>query len=112
MSTWQNFDSLLIPEGHQARSPKDTYYLNKDTVLRPHTSAHQHDLLSQVRLLTSALCRCRTTFVPTEPRHVDLATSAMGCRWNQIWGLRKVVNTIRASFEGHEGLRSQSRTFS
>eukprot|EP00667_Euglena_gracilis_P008360 EG_transcript_8464 len=46
VTTFQNFDSLLIPEGHPARSPKDTYYLNKTTLMRPHTSAHQHDLLT------------------------------------------------------------------
>jgi phenylalanyl-tRNA synthetase alpha chain len=45
VTTFQNFDTLLIPEGHPARSPKDTYYLNKTTLMRPHTSAHQHDLL-------------------------------------------------------------------
>jgi phenylalanyl-tRNA synthetase alpha chain len=46
VTTFQNFDSLLIEEGHPARSPTDTYYLNKDTLMRPHTSAHQHDLLT------------------------------------------------------------------
>jgi len=37
----QNFDSLGFPEDHPGRSRTDTYYLNKDTVLRTHTSAHQ-----------------------------------------------------------------------
>eukprot|EP01010_Urceolus_cornutus_P004483 NODE_702_length_1408_cov_270.764533_g532_i0.p1 GENE.NODE_702_length_1408_cov_270.764533_g532_i0~~NODE_702_length_1408_cov_270.764533_g532_i0.p1 ORF type:complete len:389 (+),score=63.53 NODE_702_length_1408_cov_270.764533_g532_i0:126-1292(+) len=46
VSTQQNFDSLLIPSDHVSRSPRDTFYLNKDLLLRPHTSAHQHDLLS------------------------------------------------------------------
>jgi phenylalanyl-tRNA synthetase alpha chain len=39
----QNFDSLGIPKDHPGRSPTDTYYINANTVLRTHTSAHQTD---------------------------------------------------------------------
>lgn len=39
----QNFDSLGFPADHVGRSKTDTYYINKDTVLRTHTSAHQVD---------------------------------------------------------------------
>ncbi|KAF2114693.1 hypothetical protein BDV96DRAFT_613281 [Lophiotrema nucula] len=39
----QNFDSLGFPADHIGRSRTDTYYLNKSTVLRTHTSAHQAD---------------------------------------------------------------------
>jgi phenylalanyl-tRNA synthetase alpha chain len=41
VSTYQNFDSLQFPADHPGRSRTDTYYINKDTVLRTHTSAHQ-----------------------------------------------------------------------
>ena len=37
----QNFDSLGIPADHPGRSRTDTYYVNANTVLRTHTSAHQ-----------------------------------------------------------------------
>lgn len=40
-----NFDDILIPADHVSRSPNDTYYVNSDTVLRCHTSAHQAELL-------------------------------------------------------------------
>ncbi|KAH7090572.1 phenylalanyl-tRNA synthetase mitochondrial precursor [Paraphoma chrysanthemicola] len=43
VTTGQNFDSLGFPLDHVGRSRTDTYYLNKDTVLRTHTSAHQAD---------------------------------------------------------------------
>ncbi|KAF2636472.1 phenylalanyl-tRNA synthetase mitochondrial precursor [Massarina eburnea CBS 473.64] len=43
VTTRQNFDSLGFPPDHVGRSRTDTYYLNKDTVLRTHTSAHQAD---------------------------------------------------------------------
>jgi phenylalanyl-tRNA synthetase alpha chain len=45
-STVNNFDKLLIPINHPARSKSDTYYLNENTVLRTHTSCHQNDLLA------------------------------------------------------------------
>lgn len=42
-----NFDKLLIPKDHPARSKSDTYYVNENQVLRTHTSAHQNELLAQ-----------------------------------------------------------------
>ncbi|ESZ96029.1 phenylalanine-tRNA synthetase [Sclerotinia borealis F-4128] len=44
VSTHQNFDSLGFPPNHPGRSKTDTYYINKETVLRTHTSAHQADV--------------------------------------------------------------------
>jgi len=43
VTTTQNFDSLGFPLDHPGRSRTDTYYINKETVLRTHTSAHQSD---------------------------------------------------------------------
>lgn len=43
----QNFDSLLVPKDHPSRKKTDSYYLNKDTLLRAHTSAHQVELIRQ-----------------------------------------------------------------
>lgn len=42
VSTRQNFDDLLIPSDHPSRSRSDNYYFNESTLLRAHTSAHQH----------------------------------------------------------------------
>ncbi|KAF2424418.1 phenylalanyl-tRNA synthetase mitochondrial precursor [Tothia fuscella] len=44
VTTKQNFDSLGFPPDHPGRSRTDTYYINKETVLRTHTSAHQADV--------------------------------------------------------------------
>ncbi|KAH6688613.1 phenylalanyl-tRNA synthetase [Plectosphaerella plurivora] len=41
VTTHQNFDSLGFPADHPGRAKSDTYYINKDTLLRTHTSAHQ-----------------------------------------------------------------------
>ena len=37
----QCFDDLRIEPDHPGRSPSDTYYINDETLLRTHTSAHQ-----------------------------------------------------------------------
>lgn len=41
----QNFDSLLIPTDHISRKNTDSFYLNRDYMLRAHCTAHQVDLL-------------------------------------------------------------------
>ncbi|KAI5291293.1 hypothetical protein KEM54_005522 [Ascosphaera aggregata] len=41
VSVRDNFDDLGFPVDHPGRSKTDTYYLNKEYVLRTHTSAHQ-----------------------------------------------------------------------
>ncbi|SPQ27278.1 e79234c0-2108-48f8-8790-fed2cf284fb2 [Thermothielavioides terrestris] len=44
VSTHENFDSLGFPPDHPGRARSDTYYINKDTLLRTHTSAHEVEL--------------------------------------------------------------------
>lgn len=45
VSIQQNFDDLLIPEDHISRKKSDSYYLNKNYLLRAHMTAYQVDLL-------------------------------------------------------------------
>lgn len=47
VTTYQNFDVLGFPQDHPGRSKSDTYYLNKDHLLRTHTSAHEHECFQQ-----------------------------------------------------------------
>lgn len=42
----QNFDSLLVPKDHPSRKKTDCYFVNQDTLLRAHTTAHQAELIS------------------------------------------------------------------
>ena len=44
VSVYENFDSLSFPQDHPGRNRTDTYYLNKDTVLRTHSSAHEAEI--------------------------------------------------------------------
>lgn len=46
VTTYQNFDSLLVPRNHVSRQKSDSYYLNSQYMLRAHTTAHQSDLIS------------------------------------------------------------------
>eukprot|EP00261_Vitis_vinifera_P031771 XP_019073014.1 PREDICTED: phenylalanine--tRNA ligase, chloroplastic/mitochondrial isoform X2 [Vitis vinifera] len=45
VSTKENFDDVLVPPDHVSRSYNDTYYIDSQTVLRCHTSAHLAELL-------------------------------------------------------------------
>ncbi|KAK3230009.1 hypothetical protein Dsin_001890 [Dipteronia sinensis] len=45
VSVKQNFDDVLVPADHVSRSLNDTYYVDTQTVLRCHISAHQTELL-------------------------------------------------------------------
>jgi len=45
VTTKQNFDELLFEQNHPGRSPSDTFYYSKSSLLRTHTSAHQSQLL-------------------------------------------------------------------
>ncbi|KAK7295742.1 hypothetical protein RJT34_18654 [Clitoria ternatea] len=45
VSVKENFDDVLVPDDHVSRSYNDTYYIDPQTVLRCHTSAHQAELL-------------------------------------------------------------------
>lgn len=40
-TVWHNFDALNQPLTHPSRSPRDTFYLDDDTLLRTHTSTGQ-----------------------------------------------------------------------
>lgn len=45
VTTYANFDEVLVPADHVSRNPNDTYYVDANTVLRCHTSAHQAEML-------------------------------------------------------------------
>jgi phenylalanyl-tRNA synthetase alpha chain len=47
VSTYANFDSVLVPPDHVSRSANDTYYVDESNVLRCHTSAHQLEMLKE-----------------------------------------------------------------
>ncbi|CAB4488873.1 unnamed protein product [Rhizophagus irregularis] len=44
----KNFDDLGFPKDHPGRSKTDSYYINKQIMLRTHTSAHQLEVFSKM----------------------------------------------------------------
>jgi phenylalanyl-tRNA synthetase alpha chain len=40
-TVWHNFDALNQPEAHPSRDPRDTFYIDDETLLRTHTSPSQ-----------------------------------------------------------------------
>jgi phenylalanyl-tRNA synthetase alpha chain len=67
----QNFDEVLVPADHVSRSPNDTYYINKETVLRCHTSAHQAETLrkGERAFLVTGLLPFETAYIMTQSLH-------------------------------------------
>lgn len=47
MTPAKNFDDLSFPADHPGRSTTDSYYINKDFMLRTHTSAHEVDMFAK-----------------------------------------------------------------
>jgi len=47
VTPYQNFDLLSFPADHPGRSVTDSYYINKDLMLRTHTSAHEVDVFGR-----------------------------------------------------------------
>lgn len=43
----QNFDDLSFPKNHPGRSKSDSYYVNRDYLLRTHTSAHELEVFGR-----------------------------------------------------------------
>ncbi|KAK0613757.1 phenylalanyl-tRNA synthetase mitochondrial precursor [Immersiella caudata] len=41
VSTYENFDSLGFPADHPGRAHSESFYINRETLLRTHTSAHE-----------------------------------------------------------------------
>ncbi|GMM35812.1 phenylalanine--tRNA ligase [Saccharomycopsis crataegensis] len=49
VTTFENFDVLDFPQDHVGRSKSDTYYINKDNLLRTHTSAHEYECFKETK---------------------------------------------------------------
>jgi phenylalanyl-tRNA synthetase alpha chain len=47
VTPYQNFDQLSFPQDHPGRSVTDSYYVNRDWMLRTHTSAHEVEVFAQ-----------------------------------------------------------------
>ncbi|TAQ89146.1 hypothetical protein B7494_g2532 [Chlorociboria aeruginascens] len=89
VSTHKNFDSLGFPADHPGRSKTDTYYINQETVLRTHGSAHELELFranqSEGWILSADVYRRDTI----DRSHYPVFHQVDGAR---MWDRRKVPN--------------------
>lgn len=46
VTPYQNFDSLSFPVDHPGRAKTDSYYINRNMMLRTHTSAHEVEVFA------------------------------------------------------------------
>ena len=47
VTPYQNFDSLSFPVDHPGRAKTDSYYINRNVMLRTHTSAHEVEVFAK-----------------------------------------------------------------
>ncbi len=47
VTPFKNFDELSFPKDHPGRSVTDSYYVNRDLMLRTHTSAHEVEVFGK-----------------------------------------------------------------
>ncbi|KAI0006032.1 phenylalanyl-tRNA synthetase [Russula compacta] len=47
VTPYQNFDSLSFPADHPGRAKSDSYYINRNVMLRTHTSAHEVEVFAK-----------------------------------------------------------------
>jgi phenylalanyl-tRNA synthetase alpha chain len=68
-STYYNFEALNFPEGHPAREPRDTFYVEDNLILRTHTSPVQVRTMEKmqppVRIICPGRVFRRDAFDPT-----------------------------------------------
>jgi len=55
-TTFYAFDALNISDGNPVREPKDTFYIEKDVVLRPHTSPVQIRTMEKMKPPLRIIC--------------------------------------------------------
>jgi len=88
-----NFESLNIPKHHPARDMQDTFYINKETLLRTHTSA------SQVHYMKKNEPPIRIISPGKVYRNEDISVRSY-CLFHQIEGLYVDKNVTFSDLKG------------
>ena len=105
VTTQQAFENLLVPPKHVLRSSSDTYYVSESTVLRPHATSHQLDVLDWLRNSQShsgAIWTCDVYRKDEVDRiHFPVFHQTDGVRvFNESVEESIVVNDLKHSLEG------------
>lgn len=106
VTTYENFDSLDFPADHPGRSRTDTYYLNKDNVLRTHTSAHEAEIfranLSQGYLISADVYRRDAIDHTHYPIFHQMEGAMMWDRKNHGGNVAKAVQASLKTIPAHD----------
>lgn len=109
-----NFDALNTPADHPSRDPQDTFYLDKDTLLRCHTSPVQVRYMQSrpppVRIVAPGRCYRRDTpdathsanFHQIEGLYVDRRVSLADLKGDLSYFARQLMGPdVRVRFRPH-----------
>ena len=107
VSVYENFDSLGFPADHPGRSKTDTYYLNRNTVLRTHTSAHEAHIFKTNKSGGFTISADVYRRDAIDRSHYPVFHQMEGAR---VWDRRKVAdgNIVQAVLKDLKGLKSHN----
>ncbi len=92
-SDYNNFEALNFPPDHPARDMQDTYFINKDFVLRTHTSP------VQIRVMTDLKPPVRV-IMPGKCYRNEAVSSRSYCMFHQVEGLYVDTGVTFAELKG------------
>ncbi len=92
-SDWNNFGALNFPDDHPARDMQDTFFVNKDFLLRTHTSP------VQVRIMENQKPPVRA-IMPGRVYRNEAINSRSYCMFHQVEGLYVDNNVTFAELKG------------
>lgn len=92
-SVYYNFEALNIPEDHPSRDDQDTFYIDRQTVLRTHTSP------VQIRVMEKRQPPIRI-IVPGKVFRNETADASHSCMFHQVEGLAVDTNITFADLKG------------
>jgi len=92
-SDYNNFEALNFPPDHPARDMQDTFFINKDFVLRTHTSP------VQIRLMNSMQPPVRA-IMPGRVYRNEAVSSRSYCMFHQVEGLYVDTDVTFAELKG------------
>ena len=90
---WHNFDALNVPADHPARDMQDTFFVNKNFLLRTHTSPVQVRLMEKLQPPLRAI-------MPGKVYRNEAISSRSHCMFHQVEGLCVDTDITFAELKG------------
>jgi phenylalanyl-tRNA synthetase alpha chain len=92
-SDYNNFEALNFPPDHPARDMQDTFFINKDFVLRTHTSPVQIRLMNRIQPPVRAI-------IPGRVYRNEAVSARSYCMFHQVEGLYVDTDVTFAELKG------------